>query len=266
MARNTRFFRMSDRLGVGFLENADMTHMVTQSELVRDLRALGVAAGDILLVHSSYKSLGPVEGGAAMVVAALEEAIAPGGLLLMTSFNLVKIEERASSWDHASTPSTVGYLTEFFRKMAGSYRSDHYSHSVAARGPGAKAFVAGHRELVGFDSPWDQAPWGKTFGAHSPMLRAYDGGGSILMLGVDYHSSTYMHLVEVMAWNNARRTNPDAEYCWINREKLGAWWDEHGIVRRGFVARADCRLIPIRVFVDDLLAEIGRHPSEFFII
>ena len=109
----------------------------TCRDLALDLRQLGVEAGNILFVHSSFKSLGPVSGGAIAVIEALESAIGTDGLLLMPSFNLVEWEERAKTWDHAATPSTVGWITEQFRQLPSVYRSDHYSHSVAARGKGA---------------------------------------------------------------------------------------------------------------------------------
>ena len=60
-------------------------------DLTCDLRRLGVEAGDILFVHSSFKSLGPVEGGAESVIQALEDALGPEGLLLMPSFNLMNV-------------------------------------------------------------------------------------------------------------------------------------------------------------------------------
>ena len=78
----------------------------------------------------------------------------------MPSFNLLPTrEERADSWDINKTPSTVGWLTEYFRQMDETYRSDHYSHSVAARGCDAKAFVADHLSSEGYKSPWDYSPW-----------------------------------------------------------------------------------------------------------
>ena len=49
--------------------------------------------------------------------------------------------------------------------------------------------------------PVGQPPWGKTYGTHSPMFRAYKTNAKLLMLGVDYESSTYAHLVEVIHWN-----------------------------------------------------------------
>ena len=165
----------------------------SSSDLAQDLRRLGIQGGDTLFVHSSYKSLGTVRGGAIAVIAALKDAIGPDGLLLMPSFNLVKWEDRAATWDPAATPSTVGWITEQFRQLARVYRSDHYSHSVAAHGNGAESFVGDHRSQDGFCSPWDLKPWGKTYGTNSPMYRAYRAGAKLLMLGVDYLSSTYIH-------------------------------------------------------------------------
>ena len=162
-----------------------------RDKLRRGFVALGVKAGDTLFVHASFKSIGKVKGGAGSVVAALEEAVWPGGLILMPSFNLIDWDERPKVWDVKTTPSTVGWLTECFRSMPGTCRSDHQSHSVAARGEGAKEIVDSHLRREGLRSRWDLAPWGHTFGTYSPMYRAYEAGGKVLMLGVDYTSSTY---------------------------------------------------------------------------
>jgi aminoglycoside 3-N-acetyltransferase len=225
---------------------------------------LGVVPGDVLFVHSSFKSLGPVDGGAGTVVQAMEDAVGPGGTVLMPSFNLVENDKRAETWNHRTSPSTVGWLTEFFRTMPGTVRSDHYSHSVAARGNRAEWFVSGHLERVGMRSPWDRGPWGYTYGTHSPMIRAYQADGKILILGVDYHSSTYMHVVEVSYWDEALRNDPQAEYYWINRPILGEYWDSTGRLRRGKVGNSDSRLFRIRDFVDTLLEAARKEPQRFF--
>ena len=49
--------------------------MHTRTSLARDLRALGVRGGDTLFVHSSFRSLGEVAGGAQSVVDALMDAV-----------------------------------------------------------------------------------------------------------------------------------------------------------------------------------------------
>jgi aminoglycoside 3-N-acetyltransferase len=237
----------------------------TRKRLACDLDSLGVETGDLLFVHSSLRSIGPVAGGAETVVCALEDALGPAGLLLMPSFNLVPKdpEVRAARWDFHTSPSTVGWLTEFFRRMPGTVRSDHYSHSVAARGNGAATFVGGHVGRTGLSSPWDREPWGKTYGTDSPMYRAFEAGGKVLMLGVDYTSSTYVHLVEVLYWHRLLADDPETRYPWLDRAALGAHWDRHGSLDKARVGDAECRLFRIPAYVDSLLREVEADPEAY---
>ena len=61
--------------------------MLTRNTLVEKFRATGLKSGDILLVHSSYKSFGGVEGGPWSVVEALLEVLGAEGTLIMPTFN-----------------------------------------------------------------------------------------------------------------------------------------------------------------------------------
>src|SRR5690242_18098745 len=54
----------------------------SKDSLVADLRKIGVAAGDSVLVHVSLSKIGFVEGGVKTVVDALSEVLGPGGNLL----------------------------------------------------------------------------------------------------------------------------------------------------------------------------------------
>jgi aminoglycoside 3-N-acetyltransferase len=233
----------------------------TCNDLTLDLRNLGVASGDILFVHSSFKALGPVQGDAGTVVQALDNSISAQGLLLLPSFNLAEREKdkRAETWDLDKTPSTVGWITEYCRQLPDTYRSDHYSASIAARGQRAKVFVAGHLSQEGYESPWDRQPWGKTYGFHSPMYKAYQANAKILMLGVDYVSSTYIHFVEVLYWHRLRARDQTVTYPALKRPELGAFWDQVGELGRGLVGDAACRLFSIKKYVDTLLAEVERN-------
>ena len=243
-----------------------MKTVYTCEKLTQDFTNLGIEKGDTLFIHSSFKSLGPVKGGAGVVISALETVVGQDGLILMPSFSLLPSrEERIASWNIDMTPSTVGWLTEYFRQMSDTYRSNHYSHAVAARGKDARAFVADHLRREGYESPWDQPPWGKTYGTHSPMFRAYKTDGKLLMLGVDYESSTYVHFVEVMHWNKRLTENPEAEYIRLKRRELGAFWDEVGRLRQGQVGDATCRLFRIKDYVDTLLEEVEWNPEPYVI-
>lgn len=233
------------------------------SQLVADLKALGVAHGDILFIHASYKSLGEIENGPAGVIEALQQAVGQQGTIMMPSFNLVAHDQRAATWNIDITPATTGYLTEYFRQMPGTVRSDHYSHSVAARGAKATAFTKDHRNPQGLCSPWDKAPWGSTYGQHSPMHKAYDADGKILMIGTDHHASTYIHFVEVLLWNNRLQADPQVKYHWLDRPLLGQWWNEHGRQSAGKIGDAPCHLFKIRDYVDTLLKVVTPDPQAW---
>jgi len=155
--------------------------------IVRDLRALGVRAGDLLLVHSSLSSLGYVSGGARGVIEALQEAVGPQGTLAMPAHSWNRMERGCREFDARRTPSCVGRITEVFRRLPGVVRSLHPTHSVAARGPLAEWLVAGHHE--------SQTPCGEG----TPYARIMGRGGQVLLLGVTLHVHTCFHGMEAMA-------------------------------------------------------------------
>ncbi len=59
---------------------------IDKTILIRDLKALGLSAGDWVAVHSSMKAIGWVEGGPVEVIESLIEAVAPGGVMMMPLF------------------------------------------------------------------------------------------------------------------------------------------------------------------------------------
>ncbi|WP_217619280.1 AAC(3) family N-acetyltransferase, partial [Achromobacter sp. GbtcB20] len=111
---------------------------VTRAELVRDLAGLGIARGDTLFVHSSLKSLGYVEGGAAAVVGALQDAAGPEGTLLVPTYYLpagtvkAACEMEGYVFDPNRHGTNMGRLPETFLTQAATHRSVHPTHSVSA--------------------------------------------------------------------------------------------------------------------------------------
>ena len=69
--------------------------MHSKQELKQDLLQLGVREGDCLLVHSSFKSLGGVEGGAEGFFDVLLSLLGQEGTLVMPtlSYETVFLEE-----------------------------------------------------------------------------------------------------------------------------------------------------------------------------
>lgn len=236
----------------------------SERSLMQDLEKLGVEAGDVLWVHSSLRAIGPINGGADSIIDAMLNAVGPSGTILMPVFNLVPRNKRAETWHYPETPSTTGYLTERFRLRAGTVRSDHYSHSVAAHGAQAQWFVSGHREQQGPSSPWDLEPWGRTFGSHSPFMRVYQSKAKVLMLGVDYKSATFKHLVETFIHERNLAADPHAVFDFIDPVAIGSWWDSQGMICTGNLGRAASKVFSVSNFVDRLLEEAWAHPELYF--
>lgn len=130
--------------------------MYRKNDFVHQLAAMGIAPGDTLMVHSSYKSIGSVDGGPDTVLDALSEYLADG-LLVFPTLSYAAIDAAHPLFKVVETPSCVGILSELFRQRPGVIRSWHPTHSVAAFGRDADVFTAGHEQCgnpVAIDSPW----------------------------------------------------------------------------------------------------------------
>ena len=51
---------------------------MTKDSLIKDIQRMGIGPEDTVLIHSSMKAIGPVEGGAEAVIDALMDYFAPG--------------------------------------------------------------------------------------------------------------------------------------------------------------------------------------------
>ena len=161
--------------------------MYTKEQLLQQIREMGIQPTDTLLVHSSMKSIGQVEGGADTVLDALSEAV-HDGLLVLPTHTWAQINEKNSTYDPETEPSCVGVLTNLFRVRPGVVRSLHPTHSVAALGKDAVDYVSGEEFS---DTPCPRTGcWGKL----------YDRRAKVLFLGCSLKRNTYLHGVE--EWNN----------------------------------------------------------------
>ena len=66
--------------------------MYTKEQMKSDLVRLGVKKGDVILMHSSYKSLGGIEGGAMAVFEALTETIGEEGTLIIPALSYLNVD------------------------------------------------------------------------------------------------------------------------------------------------------------------------------
>ncbi|MBC3842856.1 AAC(3) family N-acetyltransferase [Streptacidiphilus sp. 4-A2] len=248
----------------------------TAAELLADLAAMGVREGDTLLVQASLRSVGPVRGGAATLVAALRGALGPTGTLVaytatpensdtsrlfmdatagLDAAGLARYRAAMPPFDPRSTPCspTVGRLSEVIRSQQGALRSAHPQTSFAAVGQAAAEVTEGH-------------PPECHLGEESPLGRIYRRGGSALLVGIPHWQCTGYHLAEYRVDWRARR-----RYSCVVRDADGArrWLEFTGLdlddrhfpqlgaavraqvgFRRGRLGDAECVRIPLVAAVD----------------
>ena len=106
--------------------------------IVEQLTKLGVRRGGVLLVHTSFRAVGPVEGGPLGLIAALREALGPDGTLVMPTMT-----DGEDVFDPKTTPTVdMGIVAETFWRQTGVLRSTHPGGSFAAAGPHAERICA----------------------------------------------------------------------------------------------------------------------------
>lgn len=155
----------------------------TKSELIKDIQNMGLKKEDALMVHSSFKSIGEVDGGADTVVDAFMEYF-KDGLLMMPTHTWKQMGENYPVFDPKSEDGCVGIIPNRFRIREGVVRSLHPTHSIAAYGPAAEEYVKGEEYL---HTPCDPSGcWGRLADVHA----------KILLLGVTHIRNTYIHAIE----------------------------------------------------------------------
>ena len=165
-----------------------LLHAFGPEDLKRALDRVGVAPGDVLMVHSSFDSFRGFRGTPAVVIRTLKEAVGPEGTILMPTLpfggSVVEYAATEPVFDVRRSVAKTGLIPEVFRRSPEVLRSLHPTHSVAAWGLKAQELIAGH-ELAGTPCGRD-TPWGR--------LLDYDG--KILFLGASVGAMTFYHAIE----------------------------------------------------------------------
>ena len=150
--------------------------------VIRQLAALGVQPNGVLLVHTAFSQVAPVEGGPHGLIAALLGAVGSGGTLVMPSM----CDDDDIPFDRASASCRgVGLVADTFWRMPGVLRSDN-PHAFAAIGPQAARVTQPH-------------PVDIPHGLESPPGRVYQLDGQVLLLGVGHDANTTVHVAEQLA-------------------------------------------------------------------
>jgi aminoglycoside N3'-acetyltransferase len=236
--------------------------MVSVKQLAEQLRVLGVKEGNVLLVHTSFRAVRPVDGGPNGLIDALRTALGPTGTLVMPSWS----QDGDTPFDPATTPASrdLGVVADTFWRMPDVRRSNQV-FAFAAAGP--------HAEHVTSD-PLPLPP----HRLESPVGRVHELDGVVLLLGVGHDADTTLHLAELMAeapyrtrkyctvLDNGRAVRVDYgenDHCCQRFALADDWLRERGLQREGRVGNADARLVRSRDIVSVASEHIRRHPLIF---
>ncbi|MFI6602699.1 aminoglycoside N(3)-acetyltransferase [Nonomuraea sp. NPDC050536] len=243
-------------------------------DLAEDLRRLGLTEGRIVLLHASLASMGHIPGGAGTVVETILDVLGPSGTLVVSTStpensdtsrahlrrvsglsvqDVLRFRARMAPFHlRISAPST-GRIADYVRTRPGSIRSAHPQTSFAATGPHAAHLMAGH-------------PLTSHLGPDSPLGKLYALRAGVLLIGVGYESCTALHLAEYLYRPDPPRRvyrcvmQVDGLPQWVAYQDvvlddtdfpgIGRELDRHRDVRRGWIARARSRLLPLTLSVD----------------
>ena len=161
----------------------------TRTSLYADIARIGVARGDVLMVHASVRAVGAVTGGVNVIVQSLLDAIGPAGTLVA----YVDFEPACPDGEEVEIPvfdkriaraaRDHGVLHETIRTWPGALRSDHPDAGVVAIGALAEWIVADH-------------PFQYGYGEGSPFDKILQARGRVLMLGAPLDTITLLHYAE----------------------------------------------------------------------
>jgi aminoglycoside 3-N-acetyltransferase len=177
--------------------------MHSRQELADGFRALGVSAGDRIMLHASVRAVGDVAGGPDQIHLALKDTLTPDGTMMMYAgcpryFDEVgrgnldaateqEVLAKLPAFDAATARSARdhGILVEYFRTFPGTRVNDHVTR-FAAWGHHAAHLLS-------------EQPWNYALGAGSALDRLARLDGKILMLGADHDTVTFLHYAEHIA-------------------------------------------------------------------
>lgn len=154
-----------------------------KEDLKEQLHNMGLTGSETILIHSSMKAIGNVEGRADTVLDVWMDYFSKGLLLLPThTWKTVNVDNPI--YNPLETPSCVGILTNLFMKREGVIRSLHPTHSMAGYGENAARYLAGEE--------YNNTPC--TPGGCYDRLKEVNG--KVLLVGVGHERNTYIHSVE----------------------------------------------------------------------
>lgn len=239
--------------------------LCTRVTIADDLRKAGLQRGDAVLLHSSLRRIGWINGGSQALVQSFLDVLGEEGTLVVPTHTgdnsdpakwecppvpedwWQTIRDTMPAFDsQTSRTRAMGVVPETVRTWHGAVRSQHPQTSFTAVGAKAKYITSDH----GLDS---------MLGEKSPLARLEELNAKVMLLGVGFDTCTCIHLAEYRV-NSPRGENSfavvvDGKREWMtvsdlevnsdDFEELGKDFKDSKDVVRGKIGAADCLLFSL---------------------
>ncbi len=234
--------------------------MISGEDIIKRLEALDAAKGRPVLVHTSLRAVGPIEGGGEALLAALIAYFTKeGGLLCVPTHTW-----NSTILDLNKAQTCLGALPGIAAAHPEGVRSMHPTHSMVVFGNDERIedFV---RKEGAVDTPTSPE------GCYGNLYRE---DGYVLLIGVGHEKNTFLHCVEEMLGVKNRLTKDMVERSIVHKDgrvekRFLHWFDEekipdvsvyfgkfepafryHGCITDGFIGNARVQLCSARRMKD----------------
>ena len=156
----------------------------TKDDMNAVLRSLGIFPGNVVMMHSDAGAVARLGWTPSEMIDHLLEYLGPLGTLAMPSHPHLQDCDARRIFDVRRSYSTVGLLTEVFRRRKETLRSEYPFAAAAAQGALARQMLSAHRDSY---APHDE---------YSPYGRLAALNGKVLILGCALDRMTIIHVAE----------------------------------------------------------------------
>ena len=160
----------------------------SKKEIFSQLKKMKAPQDKIVLMHSSLRAIGEVEGGAEGLLDILIEYFTKkGGLFCVPTHTWHRLDEEITL-DMKSSDTCLGAFSSVAIKDGRGLRTESPTHSMVIFGDRKKAEEIAKGEKRALTPTAPETVYGKL----------YDEGGFVLLVGVAQNRNTYLHTVDEM--------------------------------------------------------------------
>lgn len=181
--------------------------MTTYKALLEQIEKAEIAPNDTVMIHSSLRAMGEVEGRGEGLIAAFCEYLTDG-LLLIPTHTWANVHKESPVFDVRTTVPCIGALPTVAAFHKDAFRSLHPTHSLAAFGKRASEYIENECEC---HTPTPkEGCWG----------RLYDEKAKILLVGVGHNRNTYIHSIDERVDIPNRLTNEETDFTVVDKNGI----------------------------------------------